>query len=456
MKLANNWYRSILNNASLQADDEGNVSAVLGDQEIPYLVDKKRLVLPTRENMARDKSAVVLFHPLSENILENESPVMARYRQSINTILNYRFGMIIHDLLQIAGSPSESANAARPLTPDQLSILRHVGNVDEKMYANWVALSKAMPLEDNQKCIVHIYIKKQAQINGKSYRRGAIVSFPLYEALTTTKDRKVFGVQLRKSDIEGLINTLKIVIPNLDEPGFYNRGSTSDTTPTIHALLNGLLGLAANVNALVENFSSVRPEMKNYLYDTEWVDLLNDPTDLMRDIAMIPHQAGNSGTLDMASKPDVISAPFNAAAAAPMNPSAIPPPVSAMTQRPGSNPNIVYTADGQIDMAATNAKMMQSQPQPYGYGAPPGYPQPMVPPGFGFGTPGWAPQPPMSGPMAARSGNGPAYEAMNYGTVQPPYQPPGYAGYSPPNYQPQQGYGAAPMGFQAPYGGMRI
>jgi hypothetical protein len=441
-----NWYRSILNNASLHADDTGAVSVVLEDGEVPYLVDKKRLVLPTRENMARDKDSIVLFNPLSENILEGESPVMARYRHSINTVVNWRLNNILDDLFQIAGSPGESNNQSRPLSPDQLSILRHVREVDAKMYANWQALTKAMPLGDTQKCIVHIYVKKQALIHGKSYRRAAIISFPLFEALVEAskgKDRKVFGVQLRKSDIECLINTLKIVLPNLDEPGAYNRGSTSDSQPTIHALLLGLLGLAANVNAIVELFSSVRPEMKKNLYDTEWVEVLNDLSQLDADLLMVPHQAGNSGTVDRldAARP----------ASPSLNPNTAPPVLGNQPQAQshvGSNPNIVYYPDGTINAQATNAKMSQPQPQP-GYGYPPvAYGQPpAIPPGFGFGNMGFQPQP-MSGPMAARSMNVPAYELMNYGTPTPTYQPPGYQGYAPPGYG-NQGYGA-------PYGTPRV
>ena len=100
------FYESILTLGNLTVNKDSMVSAEMDGVEVPVTINNKRLVLPTREHLNNpNKSDIVIFHPLSENILRNESDVMARYRMSVNISLNWSIGNLLSNLIILAASP---------------------------------------------------------------------------------------------------------------------------------------------------------------------------------------------------------------------------------------------------------------------------------------------------------------------------------------------------------------
>lgn len=450
------FYRAVLSAGGLVANDEGYVSARFDDDTIPFMVriidetgaaHSKRLVLPMKQHVSNgDKSQIVLFHPLSENILRGESEVMAKFRQAVNVRLNFALASLVDELLTLATSPAMHSR----LRPDQLELMSILKDADAKTLEAWQALTKAMPFtsNDSEKRFAHLYIKKNGLISGKRHLRVAIISFPFYDELKKA-DRTVYGVKLRKKDHEMLVAMVEHLLPNLDKPGFYNRGSVSDTSPTLEALLLGVLGVASHINSFVEEYGELLPNLQSLQYDDSWVEALQNVDQFRGEIRMLPMQTGNEGATDrQEAQREAAPALTNVSMAAPApqlgqpRTVAMPPPAApvahhhahAMAMPPMMAPShgpqvgeLVRSASGGIDLAATMQRMNPQMQQQFGNPAYGGYP--MMP---------------SSGPEALRDPRSiPAYERLLGPAGQPaPYgygQPQGYGGYGAP-----QGYGGMP------------
>lgn len=387
------FYKSILSAGSLTSTSDGLISAEIDSAVAPFTVGGKRLVLPTAAHQANpNKDNLTLFHPLSENILRGESEVMSRFRSAINLRLNYAMGSLLTELLVLSTSPGSH----HKLKPDQFELIAVFKDADEKTLSALQSLLRAMPQGNIDKSFVHIFMKKGAIIHGSSYRRGAIVSFPLYEELCKNESG-AFGVKLRKKDHASLKAILEYIFPKLNEKDSYSRGSHSDTAPTLDALLLAVLGLASHINALVDDYGDVLEDIKTLRYDDEWVTALDNLAQFTNELRLLPMQAGNEGQVDRAAvqpHPTAVSPILQnvAPATAPMPPppqfqyptQAYLPPLAPMNQGPVE----VTTSSGLLDFAAT----LRSNPAM----APVGQMYPMAPPsgpvGARMAEPRWAMQ----------------------------------------------------------------
>ena len=376
------FYKSILTLGCLTADETGLISAEMESTKVPLMLDSKRIVLPTRENMANpDKSGIVLFHPLAENIMRGESDVMAKFRSAVNIKLNFTIGTILQEIVVLATSPGMH----HKLKSDQFDFLVLLKEADEKTITSLQQVIKSMSIGNTDKCFVHFYIKKNAIVSGKNHRRGAIVTFPLYEELCKS-DTLVYGVKMRKKDHAALKAMLMYIFPKIDEKDTYSRGSLSDTAPTLDALLLGVLGVASHINSMVENFEAVIEDLSEFRYEDDWVAEIDNLAQFTNELRLIPMQAGNEGGVAAPAQPTphlqnvaapTAPAPYQSLTALNNNQNAyLPPP----QMHQNSGPAIVKTNAGTIDFAAT----LRSNPQ-------------YAPVGNQY-----APPPP--GPMAARSG----------------------------------------------------
>lgn len=363
------FYQSILSLGSLSADSDGLVSCKVGDLTMPFTVKDARLALPTRENL-KSPGDKVIFHPARENTLRaTESEVMQRYRGAINTRLNYVVGCLVGELLTVVSSVDEH----RKLTPDQSRLLSEVASADEDTLIRFGKIVQASKKStDASKAFVNIYLKKLAVIDGKNYKRGAIVSFPFFEELVK-KPKNMHGVTLRNRDVEAYINLFKFIFPGIEQPGSYNQGSNSDLCPYLHALLLGVMKVGEPINSVVEEYRAFLALSDEYVFNDDWVDTAQNIHVLLPDINMIPSQAGNEGS--------------HAPATSSTNLTISPMPQSTAAQ-PLTTPVNAPSSNGTQSWADLSRAIYGNNPQPFA-------PQPQV--GWGFQ------QPQMTGPQAARA-----------------------------------------------------
>lgn len=444
-------YRDILSVGSLIADGEGMVSAAVAGQTVPFMVEGKRLVLPTQEHLSNpDWSNRVTFHPLSENILRGESKVMEKYRHAVNVRMNYVLGCIGENLLDLA----QNVDAAKRLNPDQTQFLTKVLGADEKTLDIWKHLLKAMGMGNNDKCIVHLFLKRGGVVRGKKYNRACIVSFPLYEELwkeerhpttspaLTKEQKQVYGITISKKHKAVLRALIEFMLPGIENANQFDSGSESDIAPFLDALMQGVAKVASSINNVIDEFGEFIHLSNELRYNDDWVEKFENLNALLPEIRMIPMQAGNEGSTSKVQVPTHTGQQqqpqgLTNVAPAPVHAAHPPPGVMAMPGpqqlqqawgqqvQPAAAPaagGIAKTASGAIDMSAT----LRSNPAVAAalVGAYPGmYPgvvmaPPPGPVGARMGDPRWA-----SGPMVMTTGQWP-------GMMQQPQQfgAPGFGG----------------------------
>jgi hypothetical protein len=288
----NQLYTSLLDCAGMVVDKEGFVSVKMLNKTSPAMIDGKRLVLPTQEQlMSSDHTNRTVFHPLMENIMRGgESEVITKLRQAFNIRLNYTFAAIGQSLLTLAASVADHKH----LSPYQSEMLSAVKDVDEKTVVAFSHMMINASKESSDKSFVNIYLRRKATINGKIYARGGIVTFPMLQELKEDKE-KYSGVKLRIKDKAALIQLHEYIFPGCSEPETYNKGSNSDVAPFLDSLMLTVKSLSSKVNDILELFGPLIDGHEQFVFNADWVDSFDNLADLIPQIRSVPMQAGNEG-----------------------------------------------------------------------------------------------------------------------------------------------------------------
>lgn len=300
-------YQDVLKYCGMEADSDGFVSTVINDTRQPATIDGKRLVLPNKKQLsnatATDK---MIFHPLCENTLREESAVIKKLKEIINIRLTYTFGIVCQSLLDIAASPS----IHNKLTPDQTEMLVAVKDVDKTSLQHFISIMVNGIKESPTKLFSSVYIKRGGSWKGKRYARVGVVTFPLYERLLAKEDT-IFNVKLRAKDYDIYQKLYSFIYPGIDSSTEqFNFGSNSEAAPNFEALLKSSVNLAARLNDVIMLFSSYIEDYEKLMFDGNWITDLEDISGLSSEIRKIPLQAGNEGdhvtTMSKVVKPEIV------------------------------------------------------------------------------------------------------------------------------------------------------
>jgi hypothetical protein len=354
------FYKNILLAGNMVTDSQGMVSGKYEDKTTPIMIGGKRLILPTRDNLRNaDLDAQVMFHPIIESSSRGESDVVSKLRGCINIRLNFIVAKLMSELLTLCTSPAQHAH----LSPNQGELLNHCKDADEKTLLMFDSIIEKMGINNKTQCFVQIYLKRSYNLNGKSFNRAAVVSFPFYEELIKDQDT-VFGITIkRKKDRATLIKLCKFIFSDIDKPNAFDVGTNSEIAPFLVALMNALIKVVSCIQDVVSEYENFFVDSSIYKYKDDFADVINDLNPLMGEALAIPMQPGNEGSV---AAPSALSvAPYRQ-----------PDPVARhygptpMQQDTGP----VITANGGIDFAETMRRRNMGGGGGYG-----GYPQPFQP-----------------------------------------------------------------------------
>ena len=379
MKLLD-FYIATLEAVNMKTSSDGYISFEIDETgQQPVLVNGKRLVLPTTENLRKGESGnLSYFNPLKENILKGASPILQKYREAINTKLMFSFSVLFAELLTIAASSEEH----KLLTPDQSEILSILKKIDEKSLQDFTKIvGKAEA--DNKDAFVYVFLKQGATFKGVKYKRGTVVNFPFYDELCEDKDT-VFGVKLRNSDRKQFKALMEYIFPEITDKEAYNYGS-NDLAPSFTSLLGALYKLGAAINQVLNLFKDKVDSPESIEISAEWGEYLDRTDSFLPEIRLLPLLDGNEGNglpstpyIDTTPQtnpldpvpatpiphvnPTAAPAPYQPAPAvgAPMQQSMTPAPMP-VTPPPASNGKVSL---GQV-MASIQQPPPMYQPNPY-------------------------------------------------------------------------------------------
>lgn len=347
------FYRSILEDANMSVSMDGYVSVtpIKGGSSLPATIDNKRLVLPTQEIlMNADKSNVMVFHPLYENIMGAESEVMTKLRKCYAVKLETVLASISHRLLEICCTVPEH----KRLNPEQSEILSIVGNVNEKFIGTFTKTITHMVNDDDAKPFISLYIKRGGSKDGNRYSRLCVVSFPFYEEiLKEQSELQKEGKKLIPYKL-ALKKLFEYILPNIDIDNYYTKGSNDEIAPSVHALMSSVKQIGSRTNEIIELFNGLIDNKEDLMFKGEWVESVDCLGEFLNEIRRVPMQAGNDG------KPKHIPTPAQQQV---VQPPQLPQQVQATVQTPTG---IVKTDSGLSFQSIMGNSFPQQQMQ-YGF-----------------------------------------------------------------------------------------
>ncbi len=300
-------YEGILNLAGLKVTPEGFVSLLsvgenTADQERPFIISGKRLVLPTVENLRNPSPKTMVFHPLRENVMRGESVVLREYRRVLAVRVNLALYDLMSDLVTLAMTPSKH----KDLTPSQSEILSILKEANKGTREALDKIINAVQAEDEKtrgtevmKSAIRVYVKQSGKKNDQAFTRLGVVSFPIFNDLKAGKDP--YGVSMAKKHRELLIELFRYIFPDINGENHYGFGSNSDVAPAFEAMFRSFLNIYQRIASVitafegsgaVENSMSISMAEFNNIADLNLVDL-------DRDAQTVPMQAGNEGSLSV-------------------------------------------------------------------------------------------------------------------------------------------------------------
>ena len=307
------FYKKVANASGLTTDEGGNIYIEEPNGDLsPVEVDGKKLVIPTKEQIRNtvetdDNGNIVVnktyFHPLRENLVKLESTSLTKLRKHMAFNLNWYTGVIIHNIMSYMVSPK----LQKKPTKTELELMDKIAQlgvddiVDDKTFQNYEKLMSAMLSDKPDESFIGLYIKRGGKIGSKKYNRVGVVFFPLYEALTASKDRKVHGVRLRIKDIKLFKCILEYIFPDISNPEAWMVGVDSKVAASTVALLGASQLVIDRINLMVKSYKKALTEDLEEI-DTSYMTYLEDIEGKKGEIQSIPDIATTPTKQTTASK----------------------------------------------------------------------------------------------------------------------------------------------------------
>lgn len=282
------YYQILLAIGWLVMDDDGNVSVNLGDELRPATIDGKRMIVPTREQMKNPNwDNRIGFHPLRESFNLGISDVMANLRDQYVDRLNVSIGYFMKELIAIAHDTAGQKN----LTSEQGQVLNALPHCGDSTVKTFESILKKTRAANNADQFINIFMRKGGLVNGKTYGRAGIITFPIYQKLVDGEE-KINGVKVSAKDRDMFIKLFRFIFPNIENKEYYNEGVNTKTAPFLEALIRVTFNV---VDDLVDSSKPYMPiiPVPYFLTFPEdmgiWKEIFDSPELFERLAATIPN-----------------------------------------------------------------------------------------------------------------------------------------------------------------------
>jgi hypothetical protein len=276
-------------------DDLGKLSYIspVDPEDItPAAVKGKRLVLPTREALRLPEfwDNHCAFHPLSENFLNGESPVLSKLKAMINLKLGAVTAELMSWLVSYAADPERqntgnvSAGASK-----YLKLVPNIKQVTADRFADIIKKSTG----SNDKRFVNLYLRRGGDLLDSRYQWVCTATFPMRQELDG-EDPKVFGVKISKKDQESLKALFDYILPDNDNIATYSAGSKIKSACKFDATLRAFANIAERLNEIITLHKKIIPSYKDLKIDIDWLLALPELDKLADVVPALPMNEGES------------------------------------------------------------------------------------------------------------------------------------------------------------------
>ena len=308
-------YKILLAIGWLYAEDDGLISVLSAGDLMPATINGKRWILPTREQMKNTNwENRIGFHPVRESYNLGVSDILGALRDQWQARLHASIAHLMRQLLAIANDQKNQKN----LTPDQSQVLNALPKVTANTVATFASLLKNTASRGDADQFIKIMIRRGGTVKGKVYGRAGLVKFPIYEALTASKDTPVNGVTMTNKDRTMLISLFEFIFPSLkDDPEAFNVGIDSRSAPFMESLTRCTFKVIKELRKSAEPYLSIMllPELLEFPANMDfWLEAF-DSKDM---ISLMASTIPNMSEFDNDSPPvEVAVAPVRESRSAP-------------------------------------------------------------------------------------------------------------------------------------------
>lgn len=274
----------------------------LGGTLSPVTVSDAMLVMPYPALLEKgDFTNAIAFHPLSENIVRGESPVIRRLRRLINLRVTTAVMTLLNTMVTIASTPK----LQEMMDVEDTKFLDVLKDADEKTVSLLASISRKLD-DDGDNRIIRTYLKRGGTFKGKKYSRVAVVSFPIMAA-ANTDDGKIFGVKMSKAQKRTILAGLEYILPGCSEEkdNPYSYGSDSSVAPFFDSLMNSFLLIAKAINKVAKPLQKYVSDLDDVIIPIDWKGMLKELDKLSLEI---PPLSGNEGVAGLDEEAATVAA----------------------------------------------------------------------------------------------------------------------------------------------------
>lgn len=288
-------YKAILTAVGAVIDDDGLISMTRpGDDPVPFMVDEKRLAIPT--NQLLDKGAfnpdgqLIAFHPICENVVLETSPVLAKLEAAMAFRLTWVMRELIMQLVSIAANPK----IHKKMKVKEHALLSVLADADERTRNDFIKVMESTTVV-GQKKLLSLYVRKGGIYCGDKVSKLARFFPSIVDSLDQEK-RTLLGVSLRKADVPAFLALIEYILPDYRDPDKYVAPSNSMVAPSFHALVRVYAKVAQQLNRIIDVHAPQLNEVDSLKIDVDWVDSVQDLSPYRENIPVLPGNDGAEGT----------------------------------------------------------------------------------------------------------------------------------------------------------------
>lgn len=286
------FYRQVLATVDLPVDDDGRIVYQLaGDEDrTPAAIDGKPWMLPLPEFL-RERGFWedhVPFHPMSENFLNGESVVLAKFKAAQNLKLGAVMAELMGWLVKFAANPEQQAvGTVGAKASKYLKLVPNIKEITAERIEEIIKRSEG----SGDKRFVNLYLKRGGDLLDSRYQWVCSATFPFRQELEGEQP-KVFGVTISKKDQQSFKALFDYILPENELLETYSAGSKIKSACKFDAVLRSFAKIAERINEVIALHRKVIPTYKNLTIDLSWMEEL-DHLDKLADI--IPPLPFNEG-----------------------------------------------------------------------------------------------------------------------------------------------------------------
>lgn len=282
-------YSTLLGAIGVEAKADGSLHQVLDGDEQPFIVKGLQVYLPTNEVVTNYNDSLAVFHPIGESLIKGESPMLQGLRSMAMRYLTFVILNTVDAVLSLAVDNS----AVSQLNPSQIEWLKCANGADETTLKNWKSIMRRIdPTTPNR--AITIFLKRGAELgDGHKFARIAIVNFNLYNELLE-RSNQVYGVRVRKSDINVLVNIFEAIFEHINVQDHYSRGSDSNVSPYLLAMIEAVDAVIKPLNKVNWMFRKPFKQLKSYDLHRE-ADFMKEFKNVMQYRDVLPFMPLNDG-----------------------------------------------------------------------------------------------------------------------------------------------------------------